>query len=162
MEHKMNFLKAVKNDYGLGVFLIFVLVGLGFGGYFTFIKNEISLQQLFALPFAEMVSTKDFYQLTVFVLIVLFGLFFFVKRVVYIKSFEGECRLVEGKVVNIRYVKDRCGVDVEFLLDGNLCKKHFTLFNNSQTKYVHMDSQVQLIVKDDNPKKSLILDLYFD
>ena len=34
--------------------------------------------------------------------------------------------------------------------------------NNSQTKYVHMDSDVELIIKDENPKKALIVDLYFD
>ena len=48
------------------------------------------------------------------------------------------------------------------MFEGELCKKHFAIMNNSQTKYIHMDSEVELIIKDENPKKSLIKELYFD
>ena len=161
MEHKMNLAKSLKNDYFLGLPLIFTLVSAGFLVYFG-ISRTIDFEELRSLSLEEMISTLDFILLVVFLAVILIGIICFLKRMFYIKSFENEYKTVDAKVVDIHYIKDRCGVDVEFILNGETCKKHFALFNNKQTKYVHMDSEVKLLVKDDDPKKSLILELYFD
>lgn len=164
MECKMNLKKAIRNDYGLTLSGLFPVIGAGFLAFYSLIKKNIDFQKMLSLinrPM-ELVSTSDFILFAVFSLFIIVGLAFFAKRVSYINSFEKGCTVVDGKVVDIHYTKDRCGVDVEFLLFGNVCRKHFALMNNSQTKYVHMDSDVKLIVKDENPKKVLIMELYFD
>lgn len=161
MEHKMSFKKSLKNDYWLDLPLIFSLVFSGTIIYLG-IKKTFDFELWQATPLSELIKTLDFQVFAGFSVIIIAGLVCFLKRLAYIKSFENAYKTVDAKVVDIHYVKDRCGVDVEFMFNGENCKKHFALFNNNQTKYVHMDSQVQLLVKDDNPKNCLIQDLYFD
>lgn len=161
MECKMNLKKSIKNDYPLGLSLIaplmcLVVLAILIG------TNNVCPQILRNMTLAEMWGTPDFRILALFSLIIVVTLILFVKRILYIKSFENEYRTVDAKVVDINYVKDRCGVDVEFNFNGESCSKHFMIFNNKQTRYVHMDSDVKLIMKNENPKKCLIKDLYFD
>ena len=161
MNYKMSLKKSLRNDFFMGLPMITALVSAGLLVYF-FVSKKVDFKSLTALPFAQAVKTESFILLLIFSFALLLSLFFFVKRILYIKSFENECEKLEAVVTDIHYVKDRCGVDVEFSMNGEQCKKHFVLFNNSQTKFVHMDSVVTLLVKDGNPKKSLILDLCFD
>lgn len=158
----MNLRKSLKNDYGLGLSLIFGFVGTGFLCFLIFIKKDISIQKILSLSPLEAIKTLDFIYLAIFAIMLISGFVCFAKRMMYIKSFENEYKIVEGTVVGIHYIKDRCGLDVLFQLNERVCKKHFSLFNNDQTKYVHMDSDVSLLVKENDPKKVLILDLYFD
>lgn len=161
MEFRMNFRKSLKNDYYLGVCAIFSVIFLGVLVYY-FVTQEIDLGVLSGLSFSELVGTSDFLVFAIFSLVILGGIVLFVKRIIYIKSFENENKLVDGKVVDITYVKDRCRVKVEYNLNGENYIKKFMLFNNKQTKYVHMDSEVKLLIRDENPKKALISELYFD
>ena len=107
-------------------------------------------------------NLADSILLIIYGIIIIASLICFVKRFLYLKSFSNNCQTTIAKVVNINYIKDRCGVDVTFMFEGELCKKHFAIMNNSQTKFIHMDSEVELIIKNGNPKKSLIKKLYFD
>lgn len=161
MECKLNLKMAIKNDYLLGLLLIAPISFSVVGGVLIATK-AISPKVFLELPFKELPATLDFRIIASFSLIIVVTLILFAKRVLYIKSFENEYRTVDAKVVDINYVKDRCGVDVEFNFNGKSCSKHFMLFNNKQTRYVHMDSEVKLIIKNENPKKCLIKDLYFD
>ena len=161
MECKMNLKKAIKNDYLLGLLLIAPITCIVIEVILIATKT-ISPSVLIELPFKELPATLDFRIIASFSLIIVVTLILFAKRISYIKSFETEYRIADGKVVDINYVKDRCGVDVEFVFNGENCSKHFMLFNNKQTRYVHMDSDVKLIMKNENPKKCLIKDLYFD
>lgn len=162
MDLKLNFKKALKNDYRLFLPLVVCVIGIAFFCYFTFVKKQIAPSKFASLTPPELLKTGDFYLALIYVLCTALGLAFFLKRLFYIKSFERGGRTAEGVVVDIRYVKDRCGVDVKFDFYGTPCKKHFTLMNNAQTKFVHMDSVVNLLMKDENPKHVLIADLYFD
>ena len=158
---KMNLKMAVKNDYLLGLALLFPLACILVPAILIATKR-IDTKSLCGMSFKEMLSTFDFRVLAAYSLIVLAGLILFAKRILYIKSFETESRIVDAKVVDINYEGDRCGVDVEFILSGVNCKKHFAFFKNKQTKYINIDSEIKLIVKNENPKKCLIKNLYFD
>ena len=162
MERKMNLKKSLKNDYGLVLAFLAPIVSIAILCYFIFFAKIIDVNIISELPFLVLIRTSDFIIFFIFFVILVVGLVFFIKRIAYIKSFENENKKIDGKVVDIHYVKDRCGVDVEFDLYGTKCKKHFALMNNAQTKYIHMDSDVVLVMKDENPKKVLIEELYFN
>ena len=162
---KLNMKKALKNDYLLTLSLLFCIIGVGLCVFFSCgprSYRHINLNLIQEFGIQGFVKTADFVLLLVYALLVIVGLVCFAKRLAYIKSFEDAYKTVSAKVVDVRYVKDRCRVDLEFTLAGQVCKKGFVLFNNQQTKYIHMDSEVTLIVKGENPKTSLIQELYFD
>lgn len=163
MERKMNLIKSVKNDYGLFfTFLLPVMIIVVEVIYSVLGDEKIDINALFSLSYSVLMQTSVFRRFLLLFAAFLVCLICFIKRIAYIKSFENENKKIEAKVVDIRYVKDRCGVDVEFDLYGTKCKKHFALMNNAQTKYIHMDSDIVLIMKGENPKKVLIEELYFD
>ena len=162
---KFKFGKSLKNDYGILLSLTFFIIGIVFIVFFS-----VGLQAYRLINIEKIIQNgiKEFNLADAIILIILgflaiISLILFIKRLCYLKSFTNEeCKYVTAKVVDIDYIKDRCGVDVEFIYEGNTCKKHFALMNNSQTKYIHMDSEVELVIKNGNPKKSLIAELYFD
>lgn len=161
---KFKFTKSLKNDFLMFLSFIGFIVGFGFVLFFSFgpkSYRRIDLKKIFENGFNNF-NFSDSILAIVFLLIIIVSLIFFIKRLVYIKSFSDERNMVDAKVVDIHYVKDRCGVDVEFIFLGEKQKKHFTLMNNSQTKYIHMDSEIQLLIKDENPKKVIIPSLYFE
>lgn len=161
---KFNFGKSLKNDYLLFGLLCFLLIGIGFFLFFSIGPEsfrEIDIRKILNNGIKNM-SISDTIIGIIFGTMIIISLIGFLVRLKYLISFAGEEQFVDAKVVDINYSRDRCGVDVEFDFEGNQCKKHFALMNNSQTKYVHMDSDVELIIKDENPKKALIVDLYFD
>lgn len=114
MECKLNLKMAIKNDYLLGLLLIAPISFSVVGGVLIATK-AISPKVFLELPLKELFSTLDFIIITLFSLIIVVTLILFAKRISYIKSFEPEYRTADGKVVDINYVKDRCGVDVEFV-----------------------------------------------
>lgn len=161
---KFKFGKSLKNDYVFFLLLTFVIIGIGLLIFFSigpqsyrFINIEKIIQN--GIDNFNLADTIVF---IIMGIIIVVSFILFIKRFCYLKSFTNNCITVMGKVVDINYIKDRCGVDVEFIFEGNLCKKHFALMNNSQTKFIHMDSEVELIIKDENPKKTLIAELYFE
>ena len=117
MECKMNLKMAIKNDYLLGLLLIAPITCIVIEVVLIATKT-ISPRVLLELPFKELPATLDFRIIASFSLIIVVTLILFVKRVLYIKSFENEYRTVDAKVVDINYIKDRCGVDVEFNFNG--------------------------------------------
>ena len=161
---KFKFGKSIKNDYAFLLSLIFVIIGIGLIIFFSIGPQSyrlIDINKIIQNGF-DGFNLADTIVLIVLVIMIVVAFILFVKRFFYLKSFTNNCITVMGKVVDINYIKDRCGVDVEFIFEGKLCKKHFALMNNSQTKFIHMDSEVELIIKDENPKKTLIAELYFE
>ncbi|MCQ2584505.1 MAG: hypothetical protein MJ185_02850 [Treponema sp.] len=162
---RFNFFKSLKNDYGLFLsftgFLIstafFLFLSVGPASY-----RLIDFQTILDNGFKDFRFTDSFAAI-IFGFLILISLFCFIKRICYVRSFgQEECTKVTAKVTDINYVKDRCGVDMEFIFGGETVKKHFALMNNGQTKYIHMDSEVELLVKNCNPKKAIIISLFFD
>ncbi len=164
---KFKFGKSLKNDYILCVSFIsiFIMTGLFvFSSFFPYAhisRRRIDVSEIIERG-SEGFTLPDPVLIIIFGTIIIGSIICFLTRLSYLKSFTDECRKVNAKVIDIHYIKDRCGVDVEFMHEGIACKKHFTLMNNSQTKYIHMDSEVELLIKDGNPKKSLIAELYFE
>ena len=156
--------KSLKNDYVFLLSLNFFIIGLGFLIFFSIGPQSYRLIDMEKIlkDGIKNFNLADSIILIIYGIIIIASLICFVKRFLYLKSFSNNCQTTIAKVVNINYIKDRCGVDVTFMFEGELCKKHFAIMNNSQTKYIHMDSEVELIIKDGNPKKSLIKELYFD
>lgn len=156
--------KSLKNDYVFLLSLNFFIIGLGFLIFFSIGPQSYRLIDIKKIlkDGIKNFNLADSILLIIFGIMMIVSLICFIKRFLYLKSFSNNCQTTIAKVVNINYIKDRCGVDVIFMFEGELCKKHFAIMNNSQTKYIHMDSEVELIIKDGNPKKSLIKELYFD
>lgn len=156
--------KSLKNDYVFLLSLISFIIVLSFLIFFSIGPQShrlINLEKILKDGINNF-NLADSILLIIYGIIIIASLICFVKRFLYLKSFSNNCQTTIAKIVNINYIKDRCGVDVTFMFEGELCKKHFAIMNNSQTKYIHMDSEVELIIKDGNPKKSLIKELYFD
>lgn len=156
--------KSLKNDYIFLLSLNFFIIGLGFLIFFSIGPQSYRLIDMEKIlkDGIKNFNLADSIILIIFGIMMIVSLICFIKRLLYLKSFTANCQNIIAKVVDINYIKDRCGVDVAFMFEGELCKKHFAIMNNSQTKYIHMDSEVELIIKDENPKKSLIKELYFD
>lgn len=161
MEYRMNVGKSLKNDYYLGVSLLSCVLFLGILIYFV-VTKVIDFEVFSRLSVPEIINTAEFQLLVIFVLLLCVGAVSFIKRLLYIQSFENSYRTVNAHVVDIHYIKDRCKVWVEFNYNGEINTQHFMLFNNQQTKYIHIDSEVKLLIKNENPKTSLILELYFE
>lgn len=162
----MNFRfgKSLKNDFLLFLWFISFIIGIGFMLFVSVGPDSYRMID-WSLLLANGVSRFDLAESAlaiVFSLISLTAFVLFFKRLAYITSFQKECEMVSAKVVDIHYVKDRCGIDLEYLYEGEKRTRHIVLMNNAQTKYIHMDSEVSLLVKNRNPKKVLIPSLYFD
>lgn len=161
---KFNLFKSVKNDYVFFISAVFFVIGLGFLIFFSIgpqSYRSIDMETILRNGIKNF-NLADTIYLIIFGIMLIISLIFFIKRLCYLMSFSDDCQKANAKVVDVNYIRDRFGVDVEFMFEGEICKKHFALMNNSQTKYIHMDSEVQLIIKDENPKKALIKELYFD
>ncbi|MCR5765146.1 MAG: hypothetical protein K6G09_04110 [Treponema sp.] len=161
MEVKMNLKKSLMNDYYFGLSVIGFLVCVGFIVY-SFVSGKIDINAVKTMSFAEILGDSNCLVVVIFSVLALVSLIGFIKRFIYIKSFENDNQVIDAKVVDISYVKDRCRVKVEYLFNGETFVKKIRLFNNKQTKFVHMDSEVKLLLKYENPKKVLISELYFD
>ena len=161
---KFKFVKSLKNDYVFLLSLTFMIIGIGLLIFFSIGPQSyrfIDIERIMKNGIVRF-NLGDTIELIILGTIIVVSSILFIKRFFYLKSFTDNYNKATGKVVDIDYIKDRCGVDVEFMFEGNLCKKHFALMNNSQTKFIHMDSEVELIIKDENPKKALIAELYFE
>ena len=161
---KFKFGKSLKNDYIFLLSLTFVIICIGLLIFYSIGPQAyrlIDIKKIIQNGF-DRFDLAEAIVFIIFVIMIVLSFILFIKRFFYIKSFTDNYKTVIGKVVDINYIKDRCGVDIEFMFEGNICKKHFALMNNSQTKYIHMDSEVELIIKDENPKKVLITELYFE
>ena len=56
MDLKLNFKKALKNDYGLFLPLVVCVIGVAFFCYFTFVKKQIDLSKFASLTPLELLK----------------------------------------------------------------------------------------------------------
>lgn len=162
MERKVNFYKSIKNDYCLGISIIFPLCIVVIYLIDFFISKKTNLNLIINSTLVENIKNIDFLLLVFYSIVIIICLICFFRRIVYIKSFENEYYVVKANVEHFNSYNGSYGIDLIFELEGKICKKHFALTRTKQTKKFNTDSEISLLIKDFNPKKSLILDLYFD
>lgn len=162
MEHRLNIKKSLRNDYALSLPLVLALSGALILALIIFVFKEIDFSIFQRLSPSEFVRTVDFVYLAIFFVIILGGIFFFIKRWRYLKSFENEYQRVDAVITLVESYRDRLGMDTRYYCAAQEWKKHFALFKNHQTQLFEESDEVILLIKPESPKSALILDLYFD
>lgn len=164
MEHSFNLKKTLKYDYAtlltvlmtLMNFFIIVFFSVGTGEY-----HLIDWKTLITLGFPECFMTSDFLVLGIFLFFFLLSLILFKLRLNYIKSFGDEYIRVKGEVIYFYRSRNGYSISVKYSYKNQEYKKGFAFLKTKDTG-MKKGSEITLLIKEENPKRAIVMDFYFD
>lgn len=137
---RVNFFRSLKHDYAmLGCFL-FVVVLVGFIGYFFY--------------------TDDLTAMPVFVVLASVFLILGIIRFFVLKSYFTNGVLAQGVIVDIWFMKDRGRVTYSYEVDGQVYTKGNAIMKTKETKMLYKGKNVDILVKSKAYDRALIVHLY--
>ncbi len=138
-----NLKRMIKNDGYIKMFIIYGIVSVILGVLFTIQYQEVSWNMLF-------------FGMTL-VVAVLFYLRYYA-----IKNFDLDSTKVKATIKNTLYYRGSRIVTYEYDYQGITYRKRTMITTNKETRNLKMDDEVEILVKNQDPKKSIIWELYFD
>ena len=159
IENRCSTKKIISHDYiSLMAFIVFVVMAaisleVYFIGYMVS-KRTFSIQ---LIPFEE----RLFY---VYILggIALIGLLRFTVRMNIIKNFFGTGIEVKGKILELRYWRDRGTIIYAYSIEGQEYRKKLVIHITKETSNLGKDDEIRILVKPENHSKAIIKDIFVD
>lgn len=136
----INLFRSMKHDYALLGCFIFVLVSVGFIGYFFYADDLVALPVFLALA-------------VVFTILA-------VLRFMALKSYFSNGILTQGVIVDIWFMKDRGRVTYSYEVNGQLFTRGNAIMRTKETKVLVKGKKVDVLVKSNSYKKAIIVHLY--
>ena len=92
----------------------------------------------------------------------LLGLICFIVRMNIIKNLFSTGIEVKGKIVELKYWRDRGIVTYVYFIEGQEYCKHLRIHITKETSNLGKDDEVQILVRPENHSKSIIKDLFIE
>lgn len=161
---KFKFWKSVKNDYTLGAAVTGIVVGIVLFLHFSVVSTSerlIEIDKMIGLGFCP--QTYSSFGLAAVLLAVIIGsLICLIRRAKYIKSFVDVKTTVKAKVVSFRPIKNAFKAVVEIPYKGDTLKKKIYVMATADKKSLQAGSEIELLIKDDDPRKTLLAGMFFE
>jgi hypothetical protein len=159
IENRYSLKKVISHDYiTLLAFIAFVMMiavslEIYFFGYMVS-KRTFSIE---LIPFEERL-------LYIYVCgsLALAGFICFIARVSTIKSYFGSGIEVKGKILELRYWRDRGTIIYTYSIEGQEYRKRLGIHVTKETSNLGKDDEVIILVKPENHSKSIIKDIFME
>ena len=115
--------------------------------------------------YPQEITSKEFPKITLmFPIITLLCCAYLTYKILYLKSFEKTDKVVDGKIFNMIQPWNRSFliIEVSFVIDNLNCRNYFKIHYSNINQNIHTDSQVKILVKDNNPQKTVITELFYN
>lgn len=161
---KFKMWKSVKNDYALAAAFSGIILGIVFMLFYTVVSVNnrfIEVDKMIELGFVPQ-TYVSFTLAIILLLVIIVSLICFIRRCRYIKSFADVTDTVKAKVIRFKHIKNGFKAEVEFPFKGETFRKNVKVMLSAATKELRENSEVELLIKDGNPKQTLIAGLFFE
>jgi len=159
IENKYSVKKIISHDYvTLLAFIVFVvMIAISLEVYFIGYMVSRRTFSIQLIPFEE----RLFY---VYILggIALAGLICFIVRMNIIKNYFSTGIEVKGKILELKYWRDRGTIIYAYSFEGQEYRKQLGIHITKETSNLGKDDEVKILVKQENHSKSIIKDIFME
>jgi len=157
IENRYSVKKILSRDHiTLTAFITFVVtIVISLEVYF--IGYVITKHSIQLVPFEE----RLFY-VYIFGGIAFVSLVCFIARMYIIKSYFGTGIEVKGKILELRYWRDRGAIIFAYSFEGQEYRKQLAIHITKATSNLGKDDEVRILVKPENHSKAIIKDIFAD
>jgi hypothetical protein len=159
IENRYSVKKIINHDYKtLLAFITFVvMIAIALEVYFIGYMVSRRTFSIQLIPFEERLL-----YVYIFGGIALVGLICFIARMNIIKNYFGAGIEVKGKILELRYWRDRGKIMYAYSIEGQEYRKQLTIHITKETSNLGKDDEVKILVRPENHSKSIIKDIFME
>jgi len=159
IENRYSVKKIISHDYiTLMAFIAFVvMIAISLEVYFIGYMVSRRTFSIQLIPFEE----RLFY-VYIFGGIALVGLICFIARMNIIKNYFGTGIEVKGKILELKYWRDRGTIIYAYSFEGQEYRKKLAIHITKETSNLGKGDELKILVKPENHSKAIIKDIFAD